>query len=385
MHSDLLIIGGGVIGLSIARELRKRGPGRITIVDKGVIGGESSWAAAGMLAPNAETHADDPLFDLCTASNALYPRFAEELYEETGIDIELDRTGTLELAFTNADAECLSDKFRWQQNNGVAVESLTGKEILEIEPRVSPRVRMGLRYPNDWQVENRKLTTALRRFCELNRIELLEDTEVTGLIVEDERLNGVRIAKGEIWADLTIIASGAWTGELIRTDVPAAETIKPIRGQMIGFDTGERVIDHVIYSPRGYIVPRADGRVLVGATVEDVGFNKEVTVDAVESLRAAALEIAPDLADFDIKEAWAGLRPFAAGGLPLIGPVVGVGNAFMATGHYRNGILLAPITARMIADDVFGSRHQLGFPQLGVPPLGGPTLPRDISFLRKAS
>jgi len=346
--TDITIIGGGVIGLSIARELRKRGAGSITVVDKGRIGAEASWAAAGMLAPNAECHADDELFRLCTASNRLYPEFATELLDETGIDIELDRTGTLVVAFSEQESAQLKAKYDWQRNAGIAVEKLSADEILRLEPAISPDVRDGYLYPNDWQVENRKLIAALRKYCEINGIELIENTAVTDL-----RKEGT-----------VVVTAGAWTNDLL-----AEPEVKPIRGQMISLAGGDsRILRHVIYSPRGYIVPRADGRVLVGATVEDVGFCKEVMPEAIASLSAAAIEIAPSLDEMEIAEAWSGLRPFVAGEMPVIGRVPERENVLVATGHYRNGILLAPITARKIADEIETSRP----PQLGVPASAGP-------------
>lgn len=348
MSSDFLIIGGGIIGLSIARELHKRGAGSITVVDRGRIGAEASWAAAGMLAPHAECHADDELFRLCAASNALYPNFAAELFEETGIDVELDRSGTLVLAFTAEESAELDAKFEWQRTAGIAVANLTADEIKELEPNISPSVQGGYLYPNDWQVENRKLVAALRRYCELSGIALIEDTEITSL-ANDRTV---------------IVTAGAWTNDLLPTP-----EVKPVRGQMISLArTDSSILQHVIYSPRGYVVPRADGRILVGATVEDVGFAKEVTPDAIESLKAAAVEIAPALGNLEIAESWAGLRPFVEGEYPFIGRIAGTDNVYAATGHYRNGILLAPITAKMVADEIEASGpSRLGLPASAVP------------------
>ena len=193
-----------------------------------------------------------------------------------------------------------------------------------------------------------KLVAALRKYCEINGIELIENKVVKHLKQEGN----------------VLLTAGAWTNDLL-----AKPEVKPIRGQMISLAPGEsRILRHVIYSHRGYVVPRADGRVLVGATVEDVGFSKEVTPEAIASLKAAAVEIAPSLGDLAITESWAGLRPFVEGELPVIGRVSDIENVFVATGHYRNGILLAPITAKMVADEMFRTQP----PQLGVPALAGP-------------
>lgn len=350
--TDFLIIGGGVIGLSIARELRKGGAGSVTIIDRGPIGGEASWAAAGMLSPNAETHRDDAFFRFCTESNGLYPAFASELLEETDVDIELDRSGTLYLGFDEKDEKEIIEKFEWQREAGIDVERLSAEEVLELEPGLSPHVKGGLIYSDDWQVENRKLVEALKTSCRSNRIKLIENAEATDFVFKDRAIIGAKVADEEILAGTTIVTAGAWTSGLMGDKLKFVGHVRPIRGQMIGFQPKERLLRHVVYSNNGYLVPRADRRILVGATVEDVGFNKEVTDDAVNSLRAAAIEIAPVLAGFDIKDQWAGLRPFAADGLPIIGAVPRAENLFVATAHFRNGILLAPLTAKMMASQI---------------------------------
>jgi glycine oxidase len=282
----------------------------------------------------------------------LYPQFAEELFGETGVDIELDRTGTLSLAFSDVETEELRAKYDWQRAAGIAVESLDQDQIRGLEPAISEKVRAGYRYPSDWQVENRKLVSALRKYCENNGIELIENSPVGELLIENGVAKGARAKAADLLADSVVVTAGAWSSNIL----PKPD-VKPIRGQMISLaGGGSSILRHVIYSPRGYVVPRADGRILVGATVEDVGFNKEVTPGAITSLKAAAVEIAPILAGLTVSEAWAGLRPFAEGEMPVIGRVPQFENAFIATGHYRNGILLAPITARMIADAILGAK-----------------------------
>ncbi|MGQ0542749.1 MAG: glycine oxidase ThiO [Blastocatellia bacterium] len=357
VKSKLLVIGGGVIGLSIARELHKNGGRKITVIDRGIAGQEASIAAAGMLAPNAETDEIGDFYRFCRESGKLYPGFARNLLEETGIDIELDRSGTFYLAFSEKDSNELEKRFKWQKDSGIGVERLSAEEILKAEPFVSPIVRGGLFFPNDWQVENRKLIAALRRYAELNKIELIENTEIEELIVENDRVLGAKAANLTLRAETTVLSAGAWSSLVGFCDLKFAFRVKPIRGQMICFQLPQRPIGHVIYSSRGYIVPRADGRILAGATVEDAGFNKDVTDTAVRSLQKMALEIAPLIANFDIKESWAGLRPFAPDGLPVIGRFDGVEGLRIATGHYRNGILLAPITARIISDSILNEKH----------------------------
>lgn len=349
--SDILIIGGGVIGLALARELHKKSAGRITILERGEVGREASFAAAGMLAPQAEADAGGDFFRFCTESNRLYTQFAAELFDETDVDIELDRSGTLYLAFTENDAAEIRRRLTWQKNAGLEVEHLTAQETRQAEPFVSPDVLESLFFPNDRQVENRKLLHALQKYCALYGLEICENTEVKKLSIVSDRIAGVETETEKFVAEIVVLATGAWTS-LIKTDGFFLPQIKPVRGQMLSFSAPRRLFSKVIYSPRGYLVPRADGRILAGATVEDAGFDKSVTDAGIEFLRDHALEIAPSLVNLEIRESWANLRPFAADGLPILGAIDRKENLFIATAHYRNGILLAPLTAKILVNKI---------------------------------
>jgi len=350
-NSEILIVGGGVIGLSIARELRRRGAGRISILERGAIGSEASHAAAGMLAPQAEADETDDFFHFCDESNKLYPQFAEELLAETGVSIELDRHGTLYLALTDDDVRRIRHRFAWQKKAGLNVEHLSANEARKLEPFISPDVREALFFPNDWQVENRKLLTALEKYAEINDIEIVENTEVKSLLIEKNKIVGAETGGEKFGAETVVLATGAWTS-LIKADGLMMPFVKPIRGQIVGYRTAKRLFGMVIYTPRSYLVPRLDGRILAGATVEDVGFDKSVTAEGVDFLRENALEIAPGLVNLTPGESWAGLRPFATDGLPILGAFPEIENLFIATAHYRNGILLAPRTAEILADAI---------------------------------
>lgn len=352
-NQEVLIIGGGVIGLSLARSLCKKGVKEITILERGEIGAESSYAAAGMLAPHAETAKTDDFFYFCHESNRLYPNFAAELFEETGIDIELDRSGTIYLAFTENDSKDIGERFEWQTKSTFPVEYLSANDVRKTEPFISPDVREGLYFPNDWQVENRKLLTALQKFAEFNSVAIYTNTEVRNLLTENGRITGAETESQKFFAPTVVLATGAWTSllRLENQSLPLPK-VEPIRGQMISFRTAKRLFAKVIYTPRGYLVPRADGRILSGATVEDVGFDKSLSGSGIEFLRQNALEISPSLANLEIYEKWAGLRPRAADDLPILGATSGLENLFLATAHYRNGILLAPLTAKILADKI---------------------------------
>lgn len=360
-NTDILIVGGGVIGLSLARELRRRGVRKISIVEKNpALGAEASHAAAGMLAPQAEADSADEFFVFCRASRDLYPQFARELFEETGVDIELDRAGTLYLAFGEKDVAELEMRYEWQRRAQLEIEKLTGREILELEPEISPAVSMGLLFPGDWQVENRRLIKALEKSLQKNdaggEVRFIQ-ARVRRLSYENNRIIGAEIEGGSsVRAGQTIIASGAWTS-LIEDEFRLLENIcvKPVCGQMAEFKSPNKLFRRVIYTQRGYLVPRKDCRILVGATVEDRGFDKSLTTQAEEYLKSAATEISRRFSDLDAQERWAGLRPKVADGLPIIGKFPDVENLFIATAHYRNGILLAPLTARILADEITGA------------------------------
>lgn len=360
--ADILIVGGGIVGLSLARELRKKGVEKITILEKNfACGMEASNAAAGMLAPQAEADCADDFFRFCQSSRDLYPNFAEELFEETGVDIELDQTGTFYLAFNENDAEELEERYAWQKLAGLSVEKLSAGEVLKIEPNVSPDVLFGLRFPSDWQVGNRNIIEALNK--QLTGIAASESTrqnavefaarEVKGLIFENNRVIGVETDKEKFFAQIVIIASGAWTSLINdRFNLLAGIKIKPMRGQIIAFNDSGKSFHHTIYSPRGYAVPKKDARILVGATVEDAGFENHTTGAGAASLLDTAFEISPEFKNLSLKETWSGLRPAASDGLPILGAFSEIENLFVASAHFRNGILLAPLTAKILADKI---------------------------------
>ena len=221
---------------------------------------------------------------------------------------------------------------------------------------MSPDVLGSLYFPNDWQVENRKLIHALEKFAELNEIEIRENCEIKNLLIENGKVVGAETEGEKFHAETVVLATGAWTS-LIKAGDFTLPPVVPIRGQIIVFHTAKRLFGKVIYSPRGYLVPRADGRILSGATVEDAGFDKTISENATEILRENAEEIAPNLVNLKIHDQWVGLRPFAADGLPVLGEIAGIENLFIATAHYRNGILLAPLTAKILADKIADGQH----------------------------
>jgi glycine oxidase len=348
--ADVAIIGGGVIGLAVARALALRGIRDVLLLERGSLGAESSSAAAGMLAPQAEANRPHEFFYLTCQSRDMYPAFAAALLEESGIDIELDTTGTLYLAFTEHDSDELEVRYEWQRKAGLAIEKFSAEAARKLEPSIGEDVRAALRFPLDTQVENRRLISALAASNERLGVRMETGTDVISLKVERGRVAGLETSGGFIATDRVVIAGGAWSSLLGAADIALPNLrIKPVRGQMLCFEANPKIARHVIYSQRGYIVPRRDGRLLAGSTTEHAGFEKRVTAAGVQAILSAALEISPRIASLPMTDSWAGLRPRAADTLPVLGPCAEITGVFYATGHYRNGILLAPVTGELIA------------------------------------
>lgn len=357
-RADAVVLGGGVVGLAIARELGRRGLS-VVVVERGrALGAEASSAAAGMLAPQAEADRRDDFFELACASRDLYPAFAEALREETGTDIELERTGTLYVALNKEDTEEIERRYLWQKNAGLEVQRLEGQEARAVEPQLSTHVQLTLRFPLDGQVENRLLVAALAKSVAAMGARVLMETEAKSVILEGGRAVGVETSSGKISAGAVVIACGAWSSFIkahderasVRDGSPMVQ-VEPVRGQMLCFDgSAVPLVRHVIYSPRGYLVPRRDGRLLAGTTTERAGFKKAVTLFGLNSITTHALEIAPAIGGLALMDSWAGLRPKGADEWPVLGACEEVDGLFFATGHFRNGILLAPLTGALIAE-----------------------------------
>jgi glycine oxidase len=353
--ADVVIVGGGVIGLSVARTLALRGVQKVVLIERGGLGAESSWAAAGMLAPQAEANCADQFFEFSCQSRDMYPAFAAALLEETGLDIELETTGTLYLAFTDHDLAELKRRYEWQSRAGLPVEWLEAETAKLIEPSISREVRAALRFQLDTQVENRRLLNALATSNERLGVSLLTGTTVETLVINHGRLVGVETSRGVIATERVVVAGGAWSSSLKTLPPMSNLRIEPVRGQMLCFEAKPQICEHVIYNSRGYLVPRRDGRLLAGSTTEQAGFDKRVTAAGVKSILSAALEISPQVGHLGLTASWAGLRPCAPDKLPVLGACAEIEGIFYATGHYRNGILLAPITAELIAQAMVDS------------------------------
>ncbi len=365
--ADVVIVGGGIIGLMIARALTKRGVSDVMLIERGNLGAAASYAAGGMLAPQAEADRADEFFAFACLSRDLYPTLSRELIDETGIDVELDTTGTLYLGFSATDEAQIEKRYQWQTQAGLSVARLSSAEARRLEPAIAENVRTALLFPKDIQVDNRRLLAALVTANTNSGVKLRTGTEVLSVRTEAERVTGVSTSKGFVNTRSVVLAAGAWTSLIPATgsaQISRGVRVEPVRGQMLSFTTTPRLARHVLYSPRGYLVPRLDGRVLAGSTTERVGFSRQVTAAGMQIILSHAGEIAPALASLEISDSWSGFRPHAEDDLPVLGEAACKG-LFYATGHYRNGILLAPLTGQLLAEAIIDN----------VSPLLGPFAP----------
>jgi glycine oxidase len=347
---DVLVIGGGLIGGAIAWRLAQDNL-RVALLERNEPGREASWAAAGMLSPAPDCAASVPLVPFGRASLNLYPAFIAELEEQTGRRIGYRREGAIELLFS-ADAEReLSTLVALHHGLGLPTEPLPLDEAHRLEPAIGREARAAALLPYEESVDNRALTEAVFAAATATGVELHGKTRVTRVLREGSRCTGVETAESVSFAaGNVVLAAGAACAQIEGLRSPV--TTRPIRGQMVALHNSEVRLHRVLRSEHGYLVPRDNAspqRIVTGSTIEDVGFEKRVTPRGVEQILSTAQELVPTLANAEIVETWCGLRPDTPDHLPLLGPGELTGLTF-ATGHYRNGILLTPITAKLVRE-----------------------------------
>lgn len=347
------MVGGGLIGCALAAELA-RGGARVVVLERGASGAEASSAAAGMLGPRAECDAPGPLLTLGNASLTLYPAWVAHLRDATGIDPEYQRDGILYVGLTAEEDRRLAERARWQHRAGFAVEHVAAREVHRLEAGLCGAVRGAIRFADDHRLDNVRLTRAAAVAAARIGVDVRGGVPVRAITIDHGRVRGVETAGGRVAAGAVVNAAGAWAAELAPPGrlVP----VRPVRGQMVTLTMPRPPFTHAIYSRDVYLVPRRDGRVLAGSTYEEAGFDKRVTARALGGIVARALRLAPALRDASFAGAWAGLRPGTPDALPILGADPDVAGLFYATGHYRNGILLAPATARAVSALVLGRR-----------------------------
>lgn len=351
LHGDVAIVGAGLIGCGIAYELAKRGA-RVTVFDRAEPGRAASWAGAGMLAPYSEELTDRALLALCDASLRAYPAFVAELRERTGVDARLQMTGTLHVALDDAAAAALPARAAALAGCGADAELLDRGGALACEPMLGRAVRAAVRVANEGAVDNRRLFRALAGAAADLGVRFAAGGAVA-LECDARRVRGVRTAHGFTAAAAVVNASGAWAGELEGVPSAARVPVRPVAGEMLALAVPRGLAHGLVWSDFTYLVPRDDGRLLIGATVCERGFDERVTAAGMHDLLAVALRVAPALGAFSVVETWAGLRPGSHDGRPYLGGTA-VDGYFVAAGHYRNGILLAPATALALAALVAG-------------------------------
>lgn len=347
---DVVVIGAGVVGLAAARRLAGAGA-RVTVVEGSRIGAEASSAAAGMLGVQTELNEDSALLELALQARDHHASLAPALEAETGVSVERSQRGLLEVAFSDGEMKALTARASWQRARRLPVETLSAPDLRDAEPNLNPAARGGLLFPADRTVDNVRLVRALAASAVGRGATLVAGRPVTELLVEGGRVRGVKAGGERVAAGAVLNAAGAWGG-LLAGD-PCPPPIEPIRGQIATFDVSPAALRHGVVSARGYVVPRADGRLLAGSTSERAGFDKSVTAAGLRSVLGIALEIVPLLADVRVSETWAGLRPGTPDGLPVLG-ASSLPGLFVAGGLFRHGILLGPLVGEIGANLVLG-------------------------------
>jgi glycine oxidase len=343
--SKTIIIGGGAIGLSLGWQLAKKGID-VEILERSEAGKSSSWAAAGMLAPNAEIGFEDiDLFYLCRKSLEMYPEFLSELHNDSGIKVELDKCGAIMPAFDRDDSERIRRLYDFREKIGLPVEWLTGSEAREIEPYLSPKCTFAVWIPDDGQIDNRKLLEALKKAFINMGGKLYENHPVEKINISNGKLNGVHIHGIDIEADNVVVCAGSWSKSIHGIPEEIQPPVRPVKGQAISLIMDDSCkVSHAVRAPDVYLVPKKDGRLVVGASVEEMGFDEMPSAGEIYHLLERAWEAVPSIYDLKIQSIDVGLRPGSRDHQPIIGGS-DVEGLYFATGHYRNGILLTPITA----------------------------------------
>jgi glycine oxidase len=351
------VIGAGVSGLGIGWRLALAGC-PVTVFERGEAGRGASWAAAGMLAAGLEAEpGEERLLALNLEGQRLWPAFRDQLEAASGIGIGYREEGTLAIALTRDDAERLRFAFDFQRRHGIALEWLGALEARRLEPHLRPGLAAAVLSRSDHQVDNRRLVLALKEAFVLAGGTLREHAEVGALDLEGDRVRGIVVKGDRHAADVVVLAGGAWSAGLEGLPAAGRPQVRPVKGQMLALrmDPAQPLLRHVLWAPKGYLVPKPDGRLIVGGTVEERGFDPELTAGGVLALLEAAWRAVPAIEELPVDELWTGFRPTSRDDAPILGPTP-IEGLFLATGHHRNGILLAPITALAVSDAILSRR-----------------------------
>jgi glycine oxidase len=349
---DVAVAGGGLIGGSIALELARAGLS-VALFDRQEPGQEASWAGAGILSPAPESAAMVSLVPLGKASMAIYPEFVRMVEEISGQNTGYRPKGTLQALFSQDAREELSTVIALHHGLGLKAEPLRAEDARELEPSLSEDLEAGVLRPDEASVDNRALTQAVLEAARRSGVQFFSGNGAEAIWREGERCLGLHLKNEKIEAQWTVIAAGCFSANI--EGVAAYAPVRPAKGQMIALRADDLKIERVLWSENIYLVPRNDGRILAGATVEYTGFEKGLTAGGLEKVLAGAIELSPGLANARVEETWAGLRPDSPDHLPILGPA-DMDGLLIATGHFRGGILLTPITARLVSEWVTQQR-----------------------------
>ncbi len=350
MTSDVIIIGAGVQGCAVALRLAQAGR-QVVVLERAVPGAEASSAAAGILSPGVEAEESGPFYELCAASLALYRDFAAELERLSGIEVGYRPGGTLQVAFDDLSVQAFVARAARLEARGTSVEALDPGQVRQLEPAINPRVRGGLFLRDEASIDPKLLSRALYLAAHKAGASFLTG-QVVRIVRQGNRAVGVDHERGRMEAGAVVLAAGSWSCGVEGNGLPP-RAVRPVRGQIALLDTRPPLLQRVVFSQKGYVVPRADGRVLCGSTMEEVGHERAITAGGVRSVLDLAIEIAPALIDAPLIDAWCNFRPASPDGWPILGAST-VEDLYYATGHTRNGILLCPITADAVSAAILG-------------------------------
>jgi len=365
--NEVILIGGGVLGLSIAYELTSRGQ-RVRILERGKqIAREASWAGAGILPPANPDSALNPCDKLKGISHRLHPQWAERLQQESGIDTEFRKCGGIYLAKKPGEAASLAGYISMLNQEGIEASFLSKDKLLTLEPTLDPdQFQAAYLLPDEMTLRNPRHVKALAKACELRGVRIDTQCEVLEIENTNGMITGLRTTAGPVLGEQYCITSGAWSSELLKQVTAIPTGIVPIRGQMILFEAPQGLIRHILNEGSRYLVPRADGKVLAGSCEEEVGFQKGTTPEMLNQLADFAYSLVPALKKHEITMSWSGLRPGSFDGVPYIGKVPNVNNLFMASGHFRSGIHLSTGTAVLMADLLEGKESEISVEHFGI-------------------
>lgn len=347
-RSDVVVVGAGLIGLSIAWRLAQAGRS-VAVIERETIGAGASLAATGMLAPAAEHEpGSDPLLPLALESLTRWPGFRDDLHAASGVDIDYREEGTLVLAIGRDEVDRLRFRHDLQKRSGLSARWLSGSEVRVLEPALRPSVTAGLFCDADHQVDPRQVMAALTRACRRAGVAIIETCAVEALSREAGRVTGVETAQGAIRAETVILAAGAWSGEAGLLPDALALPVRPIKGQSLALRTTIRTgtLSHMVWTEQVHMAPKSDGHLIVGATVEDCGFTPGVTAGGLYALLEGARRVLPGIEEMAVDAVWSGYRPTSDDDAPILDAIEP--GLVVATGHHRNGYLLAPATADAI-------------------------------------